>query len=587
MAPKRGDRRPRPQAPLPDRIFANASPRSRGGRSLFAETAPIVAATVSDFLSDDAVRLAAAAQLLAAGFEVLRVGPTSINIAGSADTYREAFGRAIVRREEPVLKPLQEQTTATFLDVRGAPRRGLVPTDGTPFEDVLEGVALEEPRFYMGDPDPQPPPPEAPATAGPSPLPPRVGYWHLELPAGVSLGCNADRAHRAGVTGRGVRVAMVDSGWYRHPFFEGRGYRAAPVVLGPAASAPERDESGHGTGESANVFAVAPDAELLPVKANFVNTKGAFDAAVALEPDVITCSWGSSRPRGPLTAADQALAASIAAAVAAGIVVVFSAGNGHWGFPGQHPDVISAGGAFLDADGGLRASDYASGFRSAIYPGRRVPDLCGLVGLQPRAIYLMLPVEPGDSLDRGLAGGEHPAGDETGPDDGWAAFSGTSAAAPQLAGAAALLLQAHPALTPDEVRELLRASARDVSAGTCHPNTGGSPATVGPDDATGHGLLDAHRATVLAKLRAAAAADTSAGVVAPAARGPGAPRTRGERLQRAATPSATPPASPSAAARLAPEDVAELEAMLGLRPPAPPASAPPSGDPAPDDDPPA
>ena len=77
---------------------------------------------------------------------------------------------------------------------------------------------------------------------------------------------------------------------------------------------------------------------------SFVNSIGGFNAAVGLGPDIITCSWGSSIRFGPLSAARQALAAAIAAAVAAGIVVVFSAGNGHFGFPGQHPDVISAGG---------------------------------------------------------------------------------------------------------------------------------------------------------------------------------------------------------------------------------------------------
>src|SRR5205823_11061156 len=161
------------------------------------------------------------------------------------------------------------------------------------------------------------------------------------------------------------------------------GYRAAPVVLGPAAANPLDDEVGHGTGESTNIFSVAPDVELLPVKMNFVNTVGGFNTAVGLRPDIITCSWGSSNQFGPLSAADQALAAAIAAAVAAGITVIFSAGNGHFGFPGQHPDVISAGGTFMNVDETLTASNYASGFVSNIYPGRQVPDLCGLVGMQP------------------------------------------------------------------------------------------------------------------------------------------------------------------------------------------------------------
>ena len=129
----------------------------------------------------------------------------------------------------------------------------------------------------------------------PSMFPPLKDYWHLDVPAGVSLACNADKAHRTGITGKGVKVAMVDSGWYKYSFFVGRGYNAAPVVLGPAAANPLKDESGHGTGESANIFAVAPDVQLLPVKINFVNSTGAFNAAVGLNPDIITCSWGSDK----------------------------------------------------------------------------------------------------------------------------------------------------------------------------------------------------------------------------------------------------------------------------------------------------
>ena len=155
---------------------------------------------------------------------------------------------------------------------------------------------------------------------------------------------------------------------------------------------------------------------------------------------------------GTLSAANQALATSISAAWKAGIVVIFSAGNGHWGFPGQHPEVISAGGVYMEPNESLRASNYASGFMSNIYPNRRVPDLCGLVGMRPKAIYIMLPVEPGDQIDKQLSGGTHPNGDETAPNDGWAAFSGTSAAAPHLAGVAALMLQACNKLKPKDIR---------------------------------------------------------------------------------------------------------------------------------------
>lgn len=470
--------------PLPGRIFAQVSPRSVGGVSMFEAQGQINSGTVSNFFSEGEVVTAAAAYLQEAGFDVLQISPLTINIAGTAATYRRAFGTDLVVKDVPVLKETGYDV-AQFIDSPDTGTLGLIDTTGTRFESVIEGVAFEEKRYEMA----------------PSMFAPPKSYWHLRVPGDISLGCNADRAHRAGITGRGIKVAMIDSGHYKHPYFVGRGYNVAPVVLGPAAANPLRDESGHGTGESANVFAVAPDAQLLPVKINFVNSVGAFNAAAGLRPDIITCSWGSDKRFGPITAADQALATAIAAAVAAGIVVVFSAGNGQWGFPGQHPDVISAGGVFMNPDETLRASDYASGFMSNIYPNRRVPDLSGLVGMLPRAIYIMLPLEPGDAIDVGNAGGTHPGGDETTNNDGWAAFSGTSAAAPQLAGAAALVKQACPRLKPAEVRQVLMKTARDVTSGKCHFNTGANSAAVGPDTATGNGLVDAHKAVLMAKLQ--------------------------------------------------------------------------------------
>ena len=65
--------------------------------------------------------------------------------------------------------------------------------------------------------------------------------------------------------------------------------------------------------------------------------------------------------------------------------------------------------------------------------------------------------------------------------------SGTSFAAPHVAGTAALLWALDKRLSPEGVREILRSTARDV----------GSP---GKDEATGFGLVDAAAAiTYLAK----------------------------------------------------------------------------------------
>ncbi len=471
--------------PLPPVLYAQASPRSIGGLSLFATGRAVTSESAAAYFSEESMVRGAVSQLQGAGFQVLQISPVTINIAGPPSLYEEVFGTRLVTDERPVIKAGAVEDTATFIDASDSDLAGLIATANSPLAEVLEGVAIEEPIYYM---------------AGENPLAPTEDYWHLRVPGDISAACNADKAHRAGVSGKGVKLVMVDSGWYAHPYFPRRGYTFSPAVLGPAATNAGDDENGHGTGESANAFANAPGIDFTMVKANFVNSTGAFNAAVALAPHIISCSWGSSVQVGPLSAANTALAASIAAAVASGIIVVFSAGNGHWGFPGQHPDVISAGGVFMDEDGGLQASDYSSGFASSIYPGRDTPDVSGLVGMQPGASYIMLPIRSGCEIDVGRAGGTWPPQDETTASDGWGAFSGTSAAAPQVAGVCALVKEACAKLTPAEVRSILQATATDVTAGHNHPNFGHEAAT-GFDLATGAGLVDAYKAVLSAKLR--------------------------------------------------------------------------------------
>ena len=462
---------------LPRAIYAQASPASVGGTSLFATGKTVTGRTVAGFRSEPRVIRRAADRLRRAGFKVLQVSDITINIAGSATLYERTFKTELFTEERTVLKERRKREKATFIDAADTDVRGLIDTSESSLADVVEGVAIEEPAYYHA--------------TDPLAYAPTKKYWHLEVPGDVSAAVNADRVHRGGHTGLGVKLVMVDSGWYHHPYFERRGYRAAPVELGPGATKPEKDESGHGTGESANAFAAAPDIDFTMVKMGNVNTTGAFNHAVSLAPQVISCSWGFDMPQGPLSASQQALAAAVAQAVASGIVVVFSAGNGHYGFPGQHPDVISAGGVYMQPDGKLRASNYSSGFASQIYSNRKVPDVSGLVGMQPAAAYIMLPVEPGDEIDVGLGGGAHPQADETKTNDGWAAFSGTSAAAPQIAGVCALIKEACPTLSPADVRKALKQSAHDVREGK---NIHGEEAKPGYDLATGAGLVDAHAA---------------------------------------------------------------------------------------------
>jgi subtilisin family serine protease len=308
----------------------------------------------------------------------------------------------------------------------------------------------------------------------------------LFVPSEVGLILNANRVHRMGTSGKGVKIAMVDTGFYRHPFYSWNGFRVKSTVLGPGATDPTKDNYSHGTGEAANIFSTAPDIELTPIKMAS-DTVGAFNKAVDQKPHVITNSWGYSVdvPGATLSPYLKTLETAVANAVAKGIVVCFSAGNGHFGFPGSHPDVISVGGVHVNSPfvsyNDLEASTYASSFDSSLYPGRHVPDICGLVGkkVSGTAPLIMLPVQPGSTLDFPNTGSTS---------DGWGIFSGTSAASPQVAGVVALMLEKDPTLTPTRVKKLLKETATDIKTGQ---SSMGDSAGPGPDDATGSGLVNA------------------------------------------------------------------------------------------------
>ncbi len=328
-------------------------------------------------------------------------------------------------------------------------------------------------------------------------LPPNEDGFHLSLES-VAQALNASRCHRRGWTGQDVKVAMTDSGFARHPYFDRGGYNMVRLG-GPGADNPERDRSGHGTGESANIVAIAPNVTMICVKQGS-SAAGDLETAIAQNPTIITNSWGWDIDR--VTKAQLKLQdpnmfnelvdveTVIADAVSRGIIVCFSAGNGHFAFPACLPQVFAIGGVMVQQDSGLKASDYASSFTSTLYSTRQVPDFCGVVGSATRAAdgtlpgHIMLPVPAGSSFD----------GDNFAPpksDIGWGIFSGTSAASPQAAGVLALMKGINPRLTADEARQILRSTAVDVLVGV---SAMGQSAGPGRDAATGAGLIDAFAA---------------------------------------------------------------------------------------------
>lgn len=477
--------------PLPRFVHGYASFRSQGGKSCFEVSAfPKNTEPFHGRLDD---RRQAIKTLESLGFQIVAQSRLGAAIVGPSAAYEELTGGRLATRERLLHAEGAAQRYVTHVDIvgEGQPRAlglGKIKSPAIP----IEGVVLERPRFLHG--------------VWPSPLPPSVSTFHLRVPDDVALGVGAMEAHRKGVRGQNVKVAMVDSGQYAHPYFAAHGYNVQAAVSLVPGTSPAQDSIGHGTGESTNIFAAAPEAELHPFRAaddngNLIAATSGFLKAKELKPGIITNSWGGDGPYpppGPLDSSEMAWVLEIQDAVEQGILVVFSAGNGQFSVEPQIPQVLAAGGVNMANDLELQASDYASGYASPWFADRVVPDACGLVGMRPRAAYIMFPIPPGSPLDveESRADDESP-GDGTTDSDGWALFSGTSAAAPQLAGVAALLLSAKAGLTPAQIKNAITSTATDVTTGRCHPRFNNA-ATVGPDLATGAGLVNASAAVQFA-----------------------------------------------------------------------------------------
>ena len=454
--------------------------RSETGESMFDPDLFLTTENIDNVVPKAGAAQKAAKILQDMGFRILHVGIFSISGEAPKDMWESTFSTEVKIESTLISDAHPELGERTYLS----------HVADVPFEipDKLKNLVE---RAY----------PQKPPTFFESSLPPTVPYHYLDVPGDVSMVLRAGKVNQEGITGKGVLVAMPDTGFYKHKFYEWRGYNYNATIAEDAVDV-EKDNYGHGTAEAANIFSCAPDIDFVGIKMG-LNALVAFKDAVDLSPAVITCSWGWDIKNAPLPNWLKPMEAAVIHAVKKlGITVVFSAGNlGKYGFPAQMPEVISAGGVYAHRDlagddFNLEASNYASSFNSQIYPGRSVPDLCGLVGMKPRGIYIMLPVQPGCSIDMGFAGGAYPNKDETQPSDGWAVISGTSAAAPQIAGVCALLKQVQPSLSPNLVKQILISSARDVKNGT---SAMGHQAGKGFDSATGAGLVDAFKAYRLAR----------------------------------------------------------------------------------------
>jgi subtilisin family serine protease len=433
-------------------------PRSASGARLGGDPA-LLRHPVADFLPAPADVDALADALTSEGMAVEARTEVGLTVSADSALLAEVFGGTI----SPVRNKYIRTSARYELVAAGPLRSRLRP-------ELIAEVAVPRSGFELTVTE----------------LPPAVGAGHyLTLPDDAARLAGADLAHAAGFRGEGVRVVMVDTGLYDHPHHRRHAYSTS-VVPALRALDPAADERGHGTAMSALLLAIAPRASLTMVKMAceaFSFPVAAFQRAVQLQPDVISCSWGTIRE-------EPHLHLEVANALRRGICVLFAAGNGSTDrrtamFQSvATPGAITVGGVYAGPDGALRASDLASSYRSAVFPRRSVPDVSGPCGLLPNGNYIIFPTQPGCLFDR-----RNSVYDHTAPDDGWLVSSGTSGATAYAAGLVALAIQRGAGRGAPVTPSLLARDCVPVTEG--RSITGDECGGVSPNPAVGHGLLTA------------------------------------------------------------------------------------------------
>ncbi|NNL70684.1 MAG: S8 family serine peptidase, partial [Acidimicrobiia bacterium] len=294
---------------------------------------------------------------------------------------------------------------------------------------------------------------------------------------------NADHYWNEGFTGAGIGVALIDSGISPVDGLTVDG----KVINGPDLSFESQDPSltyvdsyGHGT-HLAGIIAgrddaapakittkegkryflgMAPDAHIVNVKVATRNGAtdvsqviAAIDWVVQHRNDkgmnirVLNLSFGTDSTQSYLL---DPLAFAVEQAWQHGIVVVVAAGNdgnkSRLRNPATDPFVIAVGA--VDANSTSRTSDDVIPSFSSCGTADRHVDL----------------VAPGQSVVSLLAPGSAAATEHPGSivDGRYIVGSGTSQAAAVVSGAAALLLEQRPNLTPDQVKAVLTGSASEI-----------------------------------------------------------------------------------------------------------------------------
>ncbi len=290
-----------------------------------------------------------------------------------------------------------------------------------------------------------------------------------------------------GLKGAGTLICSFDTGVeWDHPAladkWRGNDYSLESSwfsVIAPQSM--PYDAAGHGThtmglmvgATEVDTFGVAPEAQWItagvvdqgrPLQTTLADIIKAFEWSLNPDgdttttddvPDVILNSWGI--PKGLFAPCDQTFTEVIDVVEAAGIVTIFAAGN-------EGPDPMTlrspADQALTPlntlAVGAVDLDKSIASFSS------RGPSSCDQNEIKPEV------VAPGVSVRSSQKGG------------GYSYMSGTSMAAPFVAGLVALMRQYNPDATVTEIKNALLQATEDLGA-------------AGEDNIYGHGLIDASR----------------------------------------------------------------------------------------------
>ncbi|CAN7210495.1 S8 family serine peptidase [Phenylobacterium sp. LjRoot219] len=278
----------------------------------------------------------------------------------------------------------------------------------------------------------------------------------------------ADRAYAAGYTGRGVRIALVDCGVRRRDDL-GRNLSRDSVDL-VERTARFTDRHGAWVAQplgsalnGAGTVGVAYNATLLEIRADMdggyrgecafwpADIARAVDTAVALRARIIILPVQAQRPLGPL------FEAALRRAVDSGAVVVVAAGNDTQSAPAW-PARYAADPRFARS----MVVAGAAGFDGDIAPWSNRAG-------EAKARYVLA---PGQWILTDCRKSCQYA-------------SGTSFAAPFVAGAIALMMEAHPGLSGPQAAERVLAAAR--------------PPAAGGEEVYGRGMLDLSGAFAVAE----------------------------------------------------------------------------------------